>query len=143
MNMRLGLLVLAVSFLIPQFVQGTETKGLQIILTADKAVYTPREPIKLTLRVVNGTSKPVRFSFRTAQRFDLIMLDTQGREVWRWSAGRIFAQALGEEILKPSGGELLYEAVARGEFPSGAYTVNGIVQALEGAMLTSITLTIQ
>ena len=137
------MLSLAVCSLIPQLVQGAETKGVKVVLTAEKAVYTPGEPITFTFRVVNGTPKPVRLSFRTTQRFDLVLQDQQGREVWRWSAGRVFAQVLGEETLNPSGGELLYQATVEGAFPQGVYTVTGIIPAMEGTLSASITLGLQ
>jgi hypothetical protein len=116
---------------------------LKLVLTADKAVYAPNEPIRLTLKVVNETPKLVSLSFLSAQRFDLIIQDQQGREVWRWSAGRVFAQILGEEMLKPSGGEFLSRAMVSAHFAHGVYTVRGIIPALEGAMSTSIPVTVQ
>lgn len=114
---------------------------MTVTLAADKAVYAPGEPITVTLRVVNPTGKPVRLSFPTAQRFDLVLEDGGGREVWRWSAGRLFAQVLGQEILGPSGGEFLARATAEGRFPPGVYTVKGIVPAREGGLAASATVT--
>lgn len=116
---------------------------MTVTLTADKAIYAPGEPITLTLRVVNRTARPVRLSFRTAQRFDLVMEDGQGREVWRWSTGRLFAQVLGAEILPPGGGEFVAQATGEGRFPPGIYTVKGIIPAMEGALSASTTVTIR
>lgn len=141
--MWLIVLLLAVCSLIPPQAQAEDTKGLNATLTADKATYAAGEPIALTLRVVNASPKPVRLSFRTAQRFDLVVEDGQGREIWRWSAGRLFAQAFGEETLKPSGGEFVARATAEGKFPSGAYTVKGAVPALEGTLSAITTLTVR
>ena len=141
--MWLVILLLGLCSLVPQQVQGGEATSLNAILTANKATYAPGEPITLTLQVLNGTLKPVRLSFRTAQRFDLVMEDGQGREVWRWSAGRLFAQVLGEETLGPSGGEFVAQATAEGKFPSGTYTVRGIIPALEGALAASTTVTVR
>ncbi len=135
--------VLAVCSLLPRQVVGREVRGLTVTLTADKAVYAPGEPITFTLWMVNGTPKAVRLSFRTAQRFDFVMEDDQGREVWRWSVGRLFAHVLGEETLSPSGGEFLTRATAEGKFPPGAYTAKGIIPALEGALSASVTVTIR
>ena len=122
---------------------GAEITGLKLRLTANKAVYAPREPITLTLRVVNETSSPVRLSFPTSQRFDLVMQDGNAREVWRWSAGWVFAQMLGEETLNPSGAELRFEATARGNFPPGFYTVTGLSPALEGNLSARTTITVR
>ena len=141
-NMRLVVFVLAVCSLFSQNVQA-ETERLKVVLIADKVIYTPGEPIMLTLRVMNDASKPVSLSFPTAQRFDLLMQNQQGREVWRWSAGRFFAQMLGKEILKPSGGELLYQATVEREFPQGVYAVQAIVPALGSHMSATISVTVQ
>ena len=141
-NMCLAVLVLAVCSLFSQNVQA-ETERLKVVLIADKVIYTPGEPIMLTLRVINDASKPVSLSFPTAQRFDLLMQNPQGREVWRWSAGRFFAQMLGKEVLKPSRGELLYQATVEREFPQGVYTVQAIVPALGSHMSATISVTVQ
>jgi len=138
--MWLSIVTLAVCSLLAQ-VQPAEASSLTVTLAADKAVYAPGEPITVTLRVVNPTGKPVRLSFPTAQRFDLVLEDGGGREVWRWSAGRLFAQVLGQEILGPSGGEFLARATAEGRFPPGVYTVKGIVPAREGGLAASATVT--
>jgi hypothetical protein len=71
------------------------------------------------------------------------MEDGQGREVWRWSAGRLFAQVLGEETLSPSGGERVWQATAQAQFPPGAYTVKGTILAMEGILAASTTVTVR
>ena len=141
-NMCLAVLVLAICCLFSEYVQA-ETKRLKVVLIADKAIYAPGEPIMLTLRVINDSQKPISLSFSTAQRFDLLMQNQQGREVWRWSAGRFFAQILGKEVLKPSGGELLYHAKVEKKFPQGAYTVKAIIRALGSQMSATINVTVQ
>lgn len=136
-------LMLAACLLVAQAPQSGESSGLKTTLTADKPAYAPGDPIIFTLRVVNATAKPVRLTFRTAQRFDVVMQDGQGREVWRWSARRLFAQVLGQETLGPSGGEFVARATAEGKFSPGTYTVKGVIPALEGALSASTTLTVR
>ena len=138
----LAALVLAVCSLFSQDVQA-ETNRLKVLLIADKVIYAPGEPIRFTLRVMNDASKPTSLQFPTAQRFDLLMQSQEGREIWRWSAGRFFAQTLGEEVLKASGGELVYHATVEGAFPQGVYTVKAIVPALGSHMSAAISVTVQ
>lgn len=138
----LAVFVLAVCCLFSQYVQA-ETKRLKVVLIADKAIYTPGEPIMLTLRVINDARKPISLSFPTTQRFDLLMQNQQGRKVWRWSAGRFFAQMLGHEILRPSGGELVYQVTFERKFPQGVYTVKAIIPALGSQMSATINVTVQ
>ena len=141
-NRYLAVLVLAVCALFSQYVQA-ESERLNVVLIADKVIYTPGEPIMLTLRVINDASKAVSLNFPTAQRFDLLVQNQQGREVWRWSGGRFFAQMLGTEVLKPSGGELLYHATVKGRFRQGVYTVKAIIPALESQMSATINVTVR
>lgn len=56
---------------------------------------------RLLLTLRNTGEHPLVFSFRTGQEFDLVVRDPQGDEVWRWSAGRSFAQVLHEWQLEP------------------------------------------
>ncbi len=49
---------------------------------------------------------------------------------------------LGEEVLKPSGGELLYQATMQRGLPQGVYAAKGIVPALGEAMATSIIVSV-
>ena len=135
--------MLTVCLLVAQVPQSGEPSGLRVTLATDKPAYASGEPLTFTLKVINDTPKPVRLSFRTAQRFDLVMEDKQGREVWRWSAGRLFAQVLGHETLGPSGGEFVARATAEGRFPLGVYTVKGIIPALEGGLAASASITVR
>lgn len=50
--------------------------------------------LALTLSVENTDSETHELSFNSSQRFDFWLEDSSGREVWRWSDGRVFAQML-------------------------------------------------
>lgn len=52
------------------------------------------EPIDLVLEIRNGGATPLALEFATARTHDFAVQDPEGREVWRWSHGRLFAQAL-------------------------------------------------
>lgn len=58
--------------------------------------------IRFFLRVTNHAEKRVELTFPSGQTHDIVVLDTIGREVWRWSAGRIFTQALQNRVLGSS-----------------------------------------
>jgi len=141
--MQFPALMLAACLLVAQAPLGPELAALKVTLAADKPAYAPGEPITFTLRIVNATAKPIRLTFRTAQRFDLSMEASQGREVWRWSAGRLFAQVLGQETLGTSGGEFVARETVGGTFPPGTYTATGIIPAQEGALSARTTVTVR
>lgn len=116
--------------------------GVGLILKADKGTYAEGEPIALTLQVANQSPQPVTLQFRTAQRYDFVVQEPQGREVWRWPAGRMFAQVLGEETLPSGRDQLTYRITVRERFPSGHYTVVGIIATEQGPISARTTIRI-
>ncbi len=96
-------------------------------LSTDRAVYRSGDPIRITFEVFNYTPTPVRFDFTSGQRYDLIIEDRQGNEVWRWSAGRMFTMALGQETLEPAKPRLTYEADHTARLEPGRYKIKGLL----------------
>lgn len=58
-------------------------------------------PVTLVLEVTNTGPDPLALEFASARSHDFAVLDARGREVWRWSRGRLFAQALERVELAP------------------------------------------
>jgi hypothetical protein len=135
-------LLAALCALFPAAALGVDMKGLTLLVQPERAVYSQGEPITVTLKVTNVSSTPRRLSFRSAQRYDLLVHDAQGREVWRWSSGKFFAQVMGEERVKPSG-ELLFKATLPGDLPPGRYDVTGTVTAVDAPLSARAAVTIQ
>lgn len=50
--------------------------------------------VRLALRVQNAGDKATELSFPSGKTHDVAVLDASGREVWRWSAGKLFTQAV-------------------------------------------------
>jgi intracellular proteinase inhibitor BsuPI len=121
----------------------SERSDLILLLTADKTVYAEGEPVELTLQVVNRGPRPVTLQFRDSQRYDFLIRNAQGQEVWRWSADQMFAQMLGQETLSPDGGNLTYRVVARATLRRGSYTVMGVVPAIDAQMSALLEVTMQ
>ena len=121
----------------------SEMNDVSLLLRASKRVYAQGEPLKLTIEVVNHSSGPVTLRFGTAQRYDLLIQNVQGQEVWRWSSVRMFAQVLGSETLSPDGGKITYRAATPVTLPEGAYTVIGVVPAIDTRMSARLEITVQ
>ena len=121
----------------------SEGSDLILLLRASKAVYAEGEPVDLTLQVVNRGPRPVTLKFRDSQRYDFLIRNAQGQEVWRWSANQMFAQMLGQETLSPDGGNLTYRVVARATLRRGSYTVMGVVPAMDAQLSARLEVTIQ
>jgi hypothetical protein len=50
--------------------------------------------IQFALGVKNVGKKHVELTFRSGKSYDFVVVDSVGREVWRWSAGRMFTQGV-------------------------------------------------
>ena len=55
--------------------------------------------VKFAFHVTNNTNKRVELRFPSGQTHDVVVLDAQGKEVWRWSNGRMFTQAMQNKVL--------------------------------------------
>ena len=78
-------------------------------VTPDRAVPVMRA--RMTIR--NTTNFPLRLDFSSGQRFDLVIRHSSGRNVYLWSATRLFTQETGTLELSP--GEKTFSA----EIPLG------------------------
>ena len=85
--------------------------------------------IRLALHVVNTSKKRVELTFPSGQTYDFVIVDTLGREVWRWGNGRMFTQALRNKLLASGEAMDLEETWKDAPLAPGRYTAK--------AMLTS------
>jgi len=78
--------------------------------------------VQFALRVVNTSKKRVEITFPSGQTYDFVVLDSAGREMWRWGSDRMFTQALRNKLL--AAGEALdfEETLRSGPLPPGRYT---------------------
>jgi len=67
-------------------------------LTAASRV-TVNHSVKVSLRVTNVGDHAVEIDFPSGKTHDVVILDSTGHEVWRWSEGRMFTQAVRNTLL--------------------------------------------
>ena len=61
----------------------------------------PGEPIEITLILANCANNEATLYYPTSQRYNFIVTDPGGAEVWRSSDGKSFQQVEGSDVLKP------------------------------------------
>ena len=55
--------------------------------------------VRFTLAVTNLGAKKVELTFPSGKAYDFVVLDSLGRDVWHWSTGRLFTQAVQNKLL--------------------------------------------
>lgn len=58
--------------------------------------------VRFAFEIVNEGSKKLELNFPNGLTHDVVVLDSIGREVWRWSEGRLFTQAMQNRVLRTS-----------------------------------------
>ncbi len=75
--------------------------------------------VRFAFRVTNAGGGKVEMTFPSGQTHDVVVLDSLGREVWRWSEGRMFTQLLQTRVLR-SADTLAYDE-RWSDAPAGRY----------------------
>ena len=114
-----------------------------ISMSTDKMDYDVGEPIMMALKIFNYTEEDIIFYFNTAKRYNFIIKDEEGNEIWRWSKDRMFAMVLGEETLGPNNPEATYTAEYKDRLSPGYYKITGVFIAQEKPMSGSIIIEVK
>lgn len=69
---------------------------------ATSAHVTVNRAVSLSLNVTNLAEHSLELDFPNGQTHDFAVLDSAGQVLWRWSAGRMFTQALQNKLLSSS-----------------------------------------
>lgn len=59
------------------------------------------EDVHFVMHVMNHTPRKLEVTFPSGQTHDIAVMDAAGSEVWRWSSGQMFTQALRNQPLDP------------------------------------------
>jgi len=114
-----------------------------ISMMTDKMSYSVGEPVIMTLKIFNYTEEDVVFHFNTSQRYDFIIEDEEGNEVWRWSKDRMFAMMLGEETLGLTNTEVIYTAKYREKLSPGYYKITEVLVAKDRPMSGNVIIEVR
>jgi hypothetical protein len=76
----------------------TRTRG-DTTVAAHVSVDTANGRVLFAIAIRNGTRRSVEISFPDSRTHDFTVLDSAGKQVWRWSEGRMFTQAMQNRLL--------------------------------------------
>jgi len=97
-------------------------------LNAHLDVTRDRNTIHFTLAVTNIGAKRVELTFPSGKAYDFVVLDSLEREVWHWSNGRLFTQAVQNKLLS-RGESMRVEEEWKTPAKPGHYTAVGLVNS--------------
>jgi hypothetical protein len=96
------------------------TEGAAPKLAAAFRVSHDKKAFHFALDVTNPGKKHLEIAFPSGQEYDFSVLDTAGKEVYRWSAARMFTQSRQNRLL--DGGDTLHiEEDGAAQLPHGSY----------------------
>jgi hypothetical protein len=84
-------------------------------------VKLDKDGVEFALNLTNESKKHIELTFPNGQTHEFVVVDSVGREIWRWSTTRLFTQAVQNKLL--AGGESMRVA-ERWDHPArhGKYT---------------------
>lgn len=121
----------------------SSTEDLTVALSVGKGTFVSGEPVPLEITVRYEGKQDFILSFGSAQRYDFQIESPGGEILWRWSEGRVFAQTMGQVILRPDQPEIRFRATFQGTLSNGRYTVRGMLTTLPRPVLAVAEIAIQ
>ncbi|MBT2689008.1 hypothetical protein J7I93_12510 [Bacillus sp. ISL-47] len=129
----LRLLVSMAIFVLSVHLQSTEAAGNQKPYEFEVIPYAAPETLEMEVVLRNTASYPLDFEFPTSQKYDITINDKNGNEVYLYSRGKAFLQALQTLTLNPDESMIWKEqwnyAHEGKRVSEGEYQINAILQA--------------
>ena len=95
---------------------------------AASAKVSVDDGVAFTLHVTNIADHSLEITFPSGQTHDFVVMDSVGREVWRWSTGRMFTQAIRNKLLGARE-TITYEEKWDGDLKPGHYTALAVLES--------------
>ena len=119
--MRIGVFILVIFFLTgcsledrseaESIVPETEVKEVKNgELDLNVSIYPEKQTIKFIITLINNTDEMKKIEFPTSQKYEIVVTNKKGEEVYRYSKGKMFTQAIETALIK-SGESMEWEEI--------------------------------
>jgi hypothetical protein len=97
--------------------------------------------LRFVLAIKNTGKKDVELAFPSGQAYDFAVLNAQGKDVYRWSAGRMFTQSRQNRMLDGGDTMAIEESATPGLAP-GSYTAVATLHSSNFPMTERVAFTL-
>jgi hypothetical protein len=98
--------------------------------------------VTFALSVFNESGKKIEITFPNGRTHEIVVKDSQGREQWRWSEGRMFTQTVRNSLVD-DGDTLRYEDSWSPALPPGTYVAVATLNSETHPLESSATFTLR
>jgi len=91
--------VLVLSAHVPAVAEAQKVMAIEV--STNKANYSPGEKVQIRIKATNISKEEISTYYGSSQKYDLLVTDRNGKEIWRWSRGKMFLMAISPFRLKP------------------------------------------
>ena len=99
------------------------TTHAEVKIVSQFDVQTKGRDAQFALTIKNVGNKHAELDFANGQRYDFVVIDSAGREVWQWSSGRMFTQIVQNKQLGSGESMRVSETWKKPLAAPGKYTV--------------------
>lgn len=107
----------------------------------EPARLSPGARAQAVLTVTNSGDRVAHLVFASSQRYEFLLLDLRGSEVWRWSADKMFLQVITSDSLPP-GASAVYQENFTVPPVAGRYQLVGSLMLINGAISDTVALNV-
>lgn len=107
-----------------------KASGVSVTLRATPAVSAVGGTFSLTLNVRNLSGKAMTFDVPSGKMYDFVAYSKGGDEVWRYSEGMFYTQAISPVTIAPEESQVFKVAWNTGSTPTGLYSIQGWFEGL-------------
>jgi hypothetical protein len=99
------------------------TARAEVKIVSQFDVQTKGRDAQFALTIKNVGNRHAEVDFANGQRYDFVVIDSAGREVWHWSDGRMFTQSVQNKQLGSGETMRVSETWKKPPVAPGKYTV--------------------